>query len=147
MMHMVHVTMYMSEVSVIRDKCAVKSTRAMWLTKTLCILLYWKLRETAKLIYWHIHNCTPWHLNVATFSPQTFPFTDWQASVSTSGCFLRPVFLWKDTEGLSHTGENYVFSRIPRVFVPHCWTLSLSYTMEVIIFFLCASTEMFHRMT
>lgn len=37
-----------------------------------------------------LHNHTPcWHLTVATLSPQTFPFNDYQASVSTSRMFFE----------------------------------------------------------
>lgn len=73
--------------------------------KSLCISLSWKLKighsiPTHTCIHTDkdTHNIT--HLSVATCSPKTFPFTDCQASVSTSGCFLRPVFLRKDAEGL-----------------------------------------------
>ena len=81
--------------------------------KALCYHCNGNLRKAATYI--HINACTHtydhtpcWHLSVATFSPQTFPLTDCQASVSTSGCFLRPVFLWKDTEGLSQAGGTYI---------------------------------------
>lgn len=92
-------------------------TSVVWRQKqTFCTSLWWKLRHTATHMHIETHACTQsqvhnrtpcWHLSVATISPQTFPFTDCQASVSTSGCFLRPVFLWKDTEGLRQAEGTY----------------------------------------
>lgn len=63
----------------------------------------------------HTHTmciCTQcWHFSVTTISPQTFPFTHWQASVSTSGCFLRPVFLSKGTKDIGQNWETCLFWR------------------------------------
>lgn len=68
----------------------------------------WKCQWTQQRVRAQWHNHTPCsHLSMAAFWPQMFPFADCQARVSTSGCFLRPVFLWKETEGLSQAGETY----------------------------------------